>query len=330
MSNYIKYILAIVIFFLGTIWFIWSFNRLISSSPNSLDGQIFKISGGEGVSEIVKKLDEGGFISSTAIFKGYVYIFGYYSKLKPGIYKISRNMNIIDLVNVFINGSSDTEVTIFPGMTMKEADEALKKAGVLDNELIEGLRPDNFVSDYPFLSGAKDFEGFLMPDTYRFRLGSKVSEVVKIILDNFNKKAGESLKGQNILEVVTLASLVEKEVIGSDDKAIVAGIIENRISKKMPLQIDATIVYWICGRGYLNCDGIKASDYKKDFEYNTYTNRGLPPGPISNPTIESIEAVLHPIKSSYFYYLSDPKTKKTIFSKTFDEHNENRSKYLGL
>ncbi len=330
MSNYIKYILIIIIIFLGVIWSIWSFNQLISSSLNSLDGQIFKISEGEGVGEIVQKLDEGGFIKSTFIFKGYMYVFGYYSKLKPGVYKISHDMNMIDLVRVLIHGSPDVEVTIFPGMTMREADETLKRAGVLDDKLIEDLKPADFVSNYSFLAGAKNFEGFLMPDTYRFRLGSEANEVVKIVLNNFDKKVGEILKGQNILETVILASLVEKEVIEPEDKAIVAGIIENRVTKKMPLQIDATIVYWVCGKRYLNCDGVRSSDYKKDFEYNTYKNKGLPPGPISNPTTESIEAVLHPTKSSYFYYLSDPKTKKTIFSKTFDEHNKNRAKYLGL
>ena len=96
----------------------------------------------------------------------------------------------------------------------------------------------------------------------------------------------------------------------------------------MPLQVDATIVYIKCQGQFLDCPPARDADYKADSPYNTYLYSGLPSGPISNPSAKTIEAAANPVKSDYWYYLSDPKTQKTIFSKTLDEHNKNRYKYL--
>ena len=190
---------------------------------------------------------------------------------------------------------------------------------------------DVLLEKHLFLNSAKNLEGFLMPDTYKFFQSSSPETVAEVFLDNFQKKTEPLWSNQNdIYRTIIIASLVEKEVPLPDDKRIVAGIIFKRLSVGMPLQIDASVVYGVCQGKFLDCSPLTAADFKRDFPYNTYLYKGLPPGPIANPSLESIKVVLSPQKSSYWYYLSDPSTKKTVFSKTLEEHGENRARYLGL
>ena len=173
-------------------------------------------------------------------------------------------------------------------------------------------------------------EGFLLPDTYELFDDVKPAEVVYKMLQNFEtrmEKEGlfEEIKKQelSLYEVVTLASLLEREAIHYDDKRIIAGIIENRIKRDMPLQLDASLMY-VTGRGSLL---LTKEDLDSKSPYNTYEHKGLPLGPIANPGIDSIKAVLNPKKTNYLYYLSD--RHYTIhYSATFEQHKEKKQIYL--
>ena len=123
--------------------------------------------------------------------------------------------------------------------------------------------------------------------------------------------------------------VLEKEVMFSEDKPLVASVVYNRLDIDMPLQIDASVIYGTCDGVFVGCD-LTRSDFKDDSPYNLYLYKGLPPTPISNPTASSIAAALQPRQTAYMYYLSDRETKRTYFSKTFDEHNDKRAYYLGL
>jgi len=184
-------------------------------------------------------------------------------------------------------------------------------------------------------------EGFLLPDTYIFFLGSDPDLVVKKFLDNFELKALPritqlvELRGlpffensSNILKIINLASLLEKEIPDTKEQQIAAGILMKRLAVGMPLQVDAALVYGKCFGKFLDCPPLREEDYKIKSPYNTYLYGGLPKTPICNPGLKAIKAALNPQKSDYWYYLSDPKTKKTVFSKTLDEHNKNRAEYL--
>ncbi|PIV31820.1 endolytic transglycosylase MltG, partial [Candidatus Wolfebacteria bacterium CG02_land_8_20_14_3_00_37_12] len=135
-------------------------------------------------------------------------------------------------------------------------------------------------------------------------------------------------KNSGVLRLITIASYLEKEVPGNDDRRIVAGIIEKRLKIGMPIQIDATVLYNKCSGRFSECPLLVKSDFKKDSPYNTYTRLGLTPTPISNPSLDAIKAVIEKKDSGYWFYLSDPKTKKTIFSENLEKHNINRAKYL--
>jgi len=203
-------------------------------------------------------------------------------------------------------------VTIPEGSRVGEINEILSDAGVLlpDQELQEEL------------------EGYLFPDTYEFFLGSSIEVIEERLTENFNEKIEELLVGINVgmtKEIVTMASLIEREVSDKSERRIASGILWKRIKNNVPLQVDATICY-IKGTP---CLPITKGDKESDSLYNTYLYSGLPPGPINNPGVDAIEASIYPESSPYWYYLSDPESGQTIFAKTLDEHNLNVVKYLG-
>jgi UPF0755 protein len=194
-------------------------------------------------------------------------------------------------------------------------------------------------SAYPILAlkpKGLDLEGFIFPDTYfipeSVATGTSINSIIlKKALDNFSQKitpkiiANGEKNGLNLFKLITLASILEKES-GKDlaEKKIIAGIFYNRLNINMALQSDATVNY-ITNKGKTRPS---LEDISIDSPYNTYNQPGLPPGPISNPGLDSIIAASEPTKTDYFYFLSDPITDKAIFSKTHEEHVANKRKYL--
>lgn len=242
-------------------------------------------------------------------------------------------MSVPQIVRILTEGGkNEVTVTIPEGTTLRDVDILLTAAGVLDgNSSIVDYPPSRLAPQYPFLSNVSSLEGFLFPDTYRFELGSAPEEVISTILDNFTLKAWPLLSGvKDWYNRLILASFLEKEVIDFNDRELVAGILLKRISLGMPLQVDATISYAKCGGGLKGCanPAVGTADLAIASPYNTYSHLGWTPTPIGNPGQLAVKAALTPRTSSYLYYLSSPKTKETLFSKTLEEHNAKRAKYL--
>jgi UPF0755 protein len=219
------------------------------------------------------------------------------------------------------------EITVPEGYSAKQIDRLLVTTGIVREEgSIADFDISRFKDNYWFLKDAQGVEGFLFPDTYEFYLDSTSEVVVQKFLDNFEAKTKTLfMTREGAYDRIILASLVEKEVPDQDDdRRLVAGLLIERMKEGMRLQVDATLCY---AREKSTCD-VRPEDKQIDSPYNTYLNAGLPPGPISNPGISAIRAALSPISSTYRYYISDPRTKKTIFARTLDEHNQNIVKYL--
>ncbi|MDP3015375.1 MAG: endolytic transglycosylase MltG [bacterium] len=289
----------------------------------------FKISTGMSFNEIVDKLKSENLIASTAVFKIYGVITGEARRLKPGKYALSSDFSISKLFGILTKGPEEISAVIAPGLTLKEIDEKLSEARIIKPGEIINFNINSLKSDYSYLTEAHSLEGFLFPDTYRFFPDSGADLVIHKFLDNFKTKALPLFKDNDrILDKLILASILEKEIPDYEEKKVAAGILLKRLKVGMPLQVDASVIYAKCSGRFLNCPRLAEADYKINSVYNTYLYPGLPEGPISNPDSESIKAVLNSEKTRYWYYLSDPKTKKTIFSETFDEHNKNRAAYL--
>ncbi len=298
---------------------------------------------GSGFTEIAAILAEKGIIRSKTIFLIYGGMTGSAHLLKPGNYILNTGSSTPAVLGVIEKGPSiDVSVTIPEGATLKDIEVFLSRAGIAPIGSLNAISISEFANEYEFLMTQKSLEGFLFPDTYRFFRNSDTKTLVIKMLDNFNTKAWpllreckskiEKCKEMDFLEVLTVASLLEKEVVSYSDRQLVAGILYKRLNVGVGLNVDATIAYAKCARAFVTCGDPKV--YRRDLEfqslYNTYLYKGLPPGPIGNPGLEAIKAALNPAQSDYFYYLSDPKTGKTIYSKTLDEHNDNRARYLGV
>lgn len=219
--------------------------------------------------------------------------------------------------------AEEVSVVIPEGKSVSEIEAILKEAEVLR----EG---DSLFDNHTSL------EGYLFPDTYRFFKHSTVPVIVSRFFENFKSKAEPILRQdtKNFQANLILASIIEREVPEFSDRKIVAGILKKRLAVGMPLQVDATLCYLKLHAvtdvdlGYSECYPITKRDKEIDSQYNTYLYAGLPPGPISNPGESALLAVLESEPSAYWYYLSDPDTKKTIFSRTLDEHAFNIAVYL--
>ncbi|MBI5079191.1 endolytic transglycosylase MltG [Candidatus Wolfebacteria bacterium] len=291
-------------------------------------GKIFEIAPKTGFSEIAEKLAEEKIISSAAVFKIYGAIAGRAHRLKPGRYVFSGEISAAEVLDILIAGPKDIAVTIVPGATLSEIDEQLSSLAIIKAGGIINFNVAEAKKTHPWLeSEVNSLEGFLLPDTYFFMMDSDPGDVVNKVLINFEKKALTLFNNGVNLEKLISASLLEKEIPDYEERRLVAGILEKRLASGMPLQVDATVIYAKCGK-FLNCPPLNKKDYLIDSPYNSYLYKGWPPAPIANPSVSAIKAALQPKKSSYWYYLSDPKTKKTIFADTLDKHNQNKAIYL--
>ena len=333
-----KITIAILVFFLiigvlsGTFLEKFYYSKADSSKIKDIN-----IPHGLSFNNITDELYSAGIIRSKIIFKIYALLSGKSHKIKSGFYHINVLISAAELLNILESGPREVSATIFPGMTLKEIDDRfsdlkiIKKGDLIkyNDEFKNNGEAEDLKNKFFYLSGEETLEGYFLPDTYYFHQGSDVGLVAEKVISNFNDKVLPFFKEYaNFKNSLKIASLLEKEISDKDEQRIVAGILEKRLKAGMPLQIDATIVYIKCDGRFLNCGPLKKSDYKIDSPFNTYIYNGLVPAPISNPSLSTIEAAINKKDSPYWYYLSDAKTGRTIFSKTFDEHNANRSVYF--
>jgi UPF0755 protein len=285
---------------------------------------------GQGAGEVAGKLKEENLIKNSFIFILYLNYKGLGDQIQTGEYEIGANLNMIDVASILTTGKIVTsKITIPEGWTIKQIADYVDKNTIVSKA--DFLAATEKTYDYGFLSDKPkdaDLEGYLYPDTYLLTSKPTADEIVKTMLDNFDKKYTKEIRdkakasGMNTYEIVTLASIVEREVSKAEDRKLVAGVFLNRLNADMPLESCTTIQY-ILG---VSKPQFTYEETRTPSPYNTYMNPGLPKGPIGNPSIASIEAVLYPEKSNYFYFLSSKGT--TYFSRTLDEHNAKKAQYL--
>ncbi|MDO8574756.1 MAG: endolytic transglycosylase MltG [bacterium] len=323
---YVIFIFFAVTFATLTFVFWWQIRTPLSRSA---EVKLFKVEKGESAKIIAEHLKNSNLIENQFFFQLYVFLSLRQYALKSGEYELSQAMSIRDIADtIVLGGTNEVLVTIPEGFTLKQVEERLVGAGLIkQNELASYRFSDSVplvLSDKP---KSASLEGYLFPDTYRFFKDAILPGIVSKMVANLDNKLTSDLKtaiknsSYTIYEILTMASLIEKEVKSDSDREIVSGVLWKRLKAKIPLQVDATLVY-ITGR-----NEIFDTDKKINSPYNTYFYRGLPNGPISNPGLSAIRAAVFPESSPYWYYLS-AKDGATIFSKTLEEHNRNKSIYL--
>ncbi len=296
--------------------------------------QIITVEAGSSTGQIASTLKEKGTIRNTTIFKIQSKIFGYDGDYKAGQYAVSKSMSAKDQMELICSGKTAGNIFTIPeGNNLEKDANLLVEAGLLTKEdFYDEVKNGSF--DYKFLENApKDItrlEGFLYPDTYQVDLSASAHDIIdimlkqfdKIFVDKYYKKAEEMDLSVN--EVITVASIVEREAKTEGDKKKVASVIYNRLEKGMPLQMDSILAY-ITGE-----EKIKASleDTQVESSYNPYTNKGLPPGPICSPSLESIKAALYPADTDYLYFVASEKLDGTnVFSEDYETFLKDKAKF---
>lgn len=266
---------------------------------------------------VANTLKDAGLIQYKWLFETYCKFTHADTKVSPGEYKLRSTFDYHALVANMRAGSTSAatvKVTIPEGFTMHQIFLRLEENGVADyNDLMDAA--ENEVFNYSFLEGTESLgayrlEGYLFPDTYEFYVGMQASSAINKMLDNFNRKITEDMQarldelGMSLGEIVNAASLIEKEAANDSERPVIASVIYNRLNYDMPLGIDAAVLY-----PYPEHEGAPTAEMlAKDDPYNTRIKLGLPPTPISNPGIASINAALWPDATDYFYYALDTAT----------------------
>jgi UPF0755 protein len=316
MKRKFSFLIVLLLLIVGSIaaWWVTAISPVDISDKSS---KLFIIKPGEGVREIAKNLKSENLINNPVAFFLIVKQLNLDSKIQAGDFRLSRSMNLQTIAESLTHGSLDEWVTIPEGMRAGEIAEILK-----------GKIP-SYDETWPVK--LEEHEGYLFPDTYLIPIDATVEDVISIMTNNFNTKY-EALTGikretYTKQELVTIASIVEREARFAEDRPFVASVIFNRLEVGMGLYVDATVQYAIGNRSKW---WPKLTDSPKNIAptspYNTYRHAGLPPTPISNPGLAALEAVINAPDTKYLYYITD-RNGINRYAKTLSEHNANIEKY---
>lgn len=307
-----EFFLFAMLVLLGIVYF-------ATNAPNDfLPGGIITITPGESLREISSDLAQNGYVRSSFAFTSLVTMFGGENHLSPGDYYFEKPKSVFDVAWQIAKGEHDLDpikITIPEGKNVSEIASIFKtKLSAFDTTVFE--------------SQGSQYEGYLFPETYFVYPRTDAITILNQMRAMFKTEAEpviqkENNSGRSEKDIIIMASLIEKEARGNDDRAIIAGILWNRVDKQIPLGVDATVAF---AKGIPE-NQLQVSDLSFDSPYNTYLYRGLPPGPISNPGILAIEAAMNPAQTPYLYYLHD-KYGNIHYAKTYVEHQQNIDKYL--
>lgn len=285
---------------------------LAQPGPLAVEQTVF-LKRGTGPAAIARQLEDGGIIENARLFTVALRIKGIARKLKAGEYLIPAGASANQVMDILVSGRTIVHrITIPEGLTSQNV-----RALLLDDKVLRGKLPEELK------------EGRYLPETYHFSKGERRADIVRRmrvaqseLLKKLWKTRDRKIPIKTPQEAIILASIVEKETGVSSERARVAAVFINRLRKNMPLQTDPTVIYALAGgKGRLDRP-LTRKDLKTDHPYNTYRNRGLPPGPIANPGAKAIKAVLQPAKTKELYFVADG-TGGHAFAKTLAEHNRN-------
>lgn len=307
-----------ILSFILAFFVVGGFNVAFSPPTDFPTKSIVSIARGASAPAVAAQLTEAHIVAHARVLRAVLRVSGMSDQVQAGAYLFSKPENVFVIAYRLVVGDyglPPVRITFPEGETARHAAARVSEAF-------------STISESDFLRAAQTYEGYLFPDTYLFPPSADTASIVQTMRTNFNTRIEPLLievsdSGHSLSDIIILASLVEREARSVANKRIVAGILWNRLALGMPLQVDAVFGY-IFGRDTYSPS---LADLKVDSPYNTYTHKGLPPGPINNPGLESIDTAIHPTNTEYLYYLTG-KDNLMHYATTYAQHQANRRKYL--
>lgn len=319
---------------------LWSANQPIGGKGSML----FNIAKGDSVARIAERLQDAGLIRSAAVFRLTAWSRGDRSAFKAGSFELSPGMTVREMEAVLADAkpiSNEVAITTIEGWTLDDIAGYLSKQGLTTTQAFaaqagssaaQGEKLPDWNASFSILNdkpAGANLEGYLFPDTYRVYPNGNVSEIVRRMLADMDAKFTPAMRadaakhGRSVFQILTMASVLEREVRTDADRKMVADLFWRRVDTKHGMEADSTVNY-CTGKSLAS---VSHADTKVECPWNTYKYRGLPVGPIGNPGLASIEAAIGPTPNDYWYFLTD-KQGNVHYGKTLDEHNANKRKYL--
>jgi UPF0755 protein len=307
----------VIISLLFLSWF--SYFNFLAAPLSFPSGKLVTVEEGLPLSSLAKTLENQGVIRSPFVLEVAVRLMGSDKSVRAGDYLFKEPHNVLFIARALSQGAFGLEpirIRIREGAMVRDMAEIYAKE-------LQRFNKEEFLEE------ATPLEGYLFPDTYFFLPNASADTVIQTMYNNFQLQyesvAGEvEAFGRPIHEVITMASLLEREAEVYQDRRMIAGVLWKRIEIDMMLQVDAAFLYFL-GRTTFD---LTRTDLKTDSPYNTYKYKGLPPGPIGSPSLAAIRAAVNPVKHDYLYYLAD-NNYVTHYSKTYAEHLRKKAIYLG-
>jgi UPF0755 protein len=337
-------IVIVLVLLAGSAFFAWRYFQK-ELKPVAASDQVvrFIIPTGSNSSQITHILADNGLIRNSTMFWYYLKYAKEGNHFKAGTYDMKPGLTRSEIIDRLNSGDIVKEevirFTIPEGFNVEQIADKLSSQKIVSKkaflDMADSERSYNcgWTDQIPQDKGIKHrLEGYLYPETYEMKKGSTVEAVLERMLCEWDHKLEQlpadwqkqlEKKALSFHELLTIASLIEREVVVEDERALVAGVIYNRLKDKMPLQIDATVQYLFDQ----SKDRLFEKDLKIESPYNTYLHTGLPPGPIASPSLASIKAALYPKESKFLYYVTKKDgTSAHLFAETFAEHKRNIAK----
>ncbi|WP_373231744.1 endolytic transglycosylase MltG [Cohnella sp.] len=322
----------------SALFYLWNGLRPAASSSTPIE---VTITSGMRAQKVAELLEQNGLIRSAFLFSGWLKIEGEGSRFQAGVYELTPGMTREQIVAKLNNGDiiaqATTRFTIPEGFTVQQIASRLAESGDVNKDKFtetasqtSQFTGSSWTKSIPTTNNLRfPLEGYLFPDTYEMKRGSTETDIINRMLSELDHKIDQlpedwqitlEERGLTVHELLTIASLVEREVVLDEERAIVSSVIQNRLKIKMPLQIDATIQYLLDKQK----ERLLEVDLKVESPYNTYLQAGLPPGPIASPSYKSIEAALYPDETDYLYYVTKKDgTNSHLFAVTYSQHQKN-------
>lgn len=331
---------TLLVFLLGGLatWFYVN-QALKPVNPDKKDTVEVTVPIGSSSSDMARILKEANMISNEKVFS-YYYKFNKQQELKAGHYQISPSMDAEQIVEVIEKGGKpifqdvDTKITIVEGMQLDEIAKVVgENTGISEEEFMDKINDEKFIQKmqkaFPdMLEGTIDnddlkypLEGYLFPYTYDYTAGMSAENLISKMVESSNQvyqSFAEDLANTNLSyhEVLTLASIIEKEAVTPEDRGLVSGVFYNRIAQEMPLESDITVLYALGEHK----EFVTFDDLEVDSPYNLYKHTGLGPGPFNTPSRQSIEYAIYPTWNDYLYFVADLDTGDVYYSASYEEH----------